>query len=881
MHASERFTPDAADALRDAIADAGGNEVFVAGRLDAQGLIAEVVVAARGGKASVPALSGFLDRGDVLIHNHPSGFLVPSDADMAVASRVGENGVGSYIVDNEVREVYVVAEPVRAKAIVALNPEELAGVLEAGGKLASRLKDYEPRASQLDLVKAIARAMNQGSVLAAEAGTGVGKSFAYLIPALAWAARNKERVVVSTATINLQRQLMDKDIPLVASIFRKNLKAVLVKGRGNYLCHTRLMEALDEEGLFAGSDHPLRRIADWAETSPSGDRADLSFWPEDADWSRVCSEADSCLGLRCPYRDTCFVLKVKRDAADSDLLVANHHILFSDLAARSSGAGYESTAVLPPFSIVILDEAHAVESSATSFFSSELAKFSVYKQLSRLYRERRGRKFGVMVKLQNVKGLPAELFKRLPLAFDTLKEAMAEADASALGLLGTNLNHRLTIPSAALDKMVLAPLSRLERAILEVANILKSALDDMPDEAAQEQAVQETELALHRLVELASLCSRFARFEDDPQSVYWLDRGRTGQGEAFVKFCITPISIAEMMNESVFEPFRSTICLSATLSVGGSFGFWKQRVGLTLSDAPSDCSLFPSPFPYETNAMLGTPTDAPTPDDPSWQAWVNTAVYDLVAASGGKALVLFTSYQVLRSCWEAVKPRLDALGLSAFRQGDDERSRLMDKFKANIASVLFATDSFWEGVDAPGETLELVIITKLPFRVPTDPIQMARAEAVEKHGGNAFMDLSLPEAVIRFKQGFGRLIRHSDDRGAVVVLDARLLKKRYGQLFVASLPSCIRTFAPLQELCSSIKSFIGRPIAAATPDELGIPARMNQSKGSSAGSKQTEGMPAGIKQSEGMATRKKAGSSKPARKKADGKKPSGKKKPRT
>lgn len=815
MLARERFTPDAAKDLRDAISDAGGNEVFVAGRLDERGMVSEVVVAARGGKASVPAISGFLNRGDVLIHNHPSGFLVPSDADMSVASRVGEQGVGSYIVDNEVREVYVVAEPVRAKAIVALNPEELAGVLDTGGKLASRLKDYEPRKSQLELVKAIARAMNEGSVLAAEAGTGVGKSFAYLIPALAWAARNKERVAVSTATINLQRQLMDKDIPLVASIFKKNLKAVLVKGRGNYLCQARLLEALDEEGLFAGSDHPLRKIADWAGTSTNGDRADLSFWPEDALWSRVCSEADDCLGLRCPYREKCFVLKVKRDAADSDLLVANHHILFSDLAARSSGAGYEATAVLPPFSIVILDEAHAVEASATSFFSAELARFAVYKQLSRLYRERRGRKFGVMVKLQNVKGLPAELFKRLPLAFDTLREAMAEADASALDLLGSNMNFRLTKPSEAIGRTVLIPLGRLERSLLEVANILKSALEDMPDEAALEQAVQETELALKRLVELASLCSRFSRFEDDPESVYWLDRGRTAAGEAFVRFCITPVSIAELMNESVFEPFRSTICLSATLAVGGSFGFWKQRVGLNLSDVRSNCSLFPSPFPYETNAMLGTPTDAPPPEDPSWQGWINTAVFDLIAASGGRALVLFTSYQVLRACWEAVKPRLDELGLSAFRQGDDERTRLMDRFKTNIASVLFATDSFWEGVDAPGETLELVIITKLPFRVPTDPIQMARAEAVEKHGGNAFMNLSLPEAVIRFKQGFGRLIRHSDDRGAVVVLDARLLKKRYGQLFMDSLPPSLRSFGPLEELCRNIKSFIGRPIVAA------------------------------------------------------------------
>ncbi len=811
MRASERFTEEAAATLREAIADAGFNEVFAAGRLDENGLVSELTVGARGDRSSVPAVAGFLDRGDVLIHNHPSGLLEPSDADLAIASRVGERGVGSYIVDADVSRVYVVAEPVRARALVALRTEELVGVLDEGGKLSTRLGGYEPRQSQLGLVRAVAEAFNGGYVLAAEAGTGVGKSFAYLLPALAWAARNKERVVVSTATINLQRQLVDKDIPLMAGLFKKPPKAVLVKGRGNYLCRTRLAEALDEEGIFASSDdHPLRRVAAWAESSASGDRADLSFWPEESLWSRVRSEADDCLGMRCPFRERCFVLLAKRDAADADLLVANHHILFSDLSARAAGSGYESTAVLPPYGSIVFDEAHAIEASATSLFSEELTRFSVLKQVSRLYRERRGRKFGVVVKLQNLKGLAPGLLKRFPDAVDALYAAVDAAEGAALGLLGGQPNLRLTERSPSVESAALAPLAELERALLAMAALLKDALNGVPEEDEADQSVREAELALARLSSLAGICSRFRLFDEDRSNVYWLDRGKTNAGEPFAAFRVTPLDIGETMNEAVFGQFRTVACLSATLSVGDSFAYWARRVGLEYSGVRAEFMAFPSPFPFERNALLGAASDAPAPDAPGWQDWINEAVYRLVAASGGRALVLFTSYASLRAAWDSVKPRLDTLGIAAFRQGDDERSRLLDAFKTDVTSVLFATDSFWEGIDAPGETLELVIIAKLPFRVPTDPVQMARAEAIERRGGNAFMDLSLPEAVIRLKQGFGRLIRHTEDRGAVAILDVRLLTKRYGRLFVSSLPSCATSWKPLGELCDDVRSFLDR-----------------------------------------------------------------------
>ncbi|MBN1519433.1 MAG: hypothetical protein JW923_05000 [Spirochaetales bacterium] len=808
MKALERFTPQAAAYLRTAIAEAGCVEVFAAGKLDEAGLVSELVVAARGVDDAVPALAGFLDRGDVIVHNHPSGVLMASQADLAIAARAGEGGVGSYIVDNDVAEVYVVAEPVRAKALIALDEDQLAGVLDSGGKLAARLPGYEPRPSQLGLVRDAAAAFNNGLILAAEAGTGVGKSFAYLIPALAWAARNGERVVVSTATINLQRQLMDKDLPVASSIFKKKLKAVLVKGRGNYLCVNRLREALDEEGLFAGDDSPLRRIDAWSQNSPTGDRADLSFWPDDATWSRVCSEADECLGLRCPYRESCFVLKVRKDAADADILVANHHILFSDLAARRAGAGYEARAVLPPFNAIVFDEAHAIESSATSFFSEELARYSVYKQLGRLYRERRGRKFGIVTKLQNIRNLPPDVLKNFPAASDAVRDAMDELDRAALALIGDGQNYRLTPATRSRSEPLLEAAGVLERALRSLSDLLKTAIEEVPDESSEEPPVHEAKLSLRRLSELAGLCARYRGWEDDQESIFWLDRRRNAQGEAFSQLCVTPLDIGQMMDEAVFHPYRSVICTSATLSVGGSFAFWKRRVGLTQADERTVCREYSSPFPFKRNAILCAAQDAPDPTSPEWQEWINAALPELVAASSGRALVLFTSYTALRSAWDAVRPKLDALGLSSYRQGDDERSRLLDRFRDDVASVLFATDSFWEGVDLPGETLQHVIITKLPFRVPTDPVQMARSEAIERRGGNAFMDLSLPDAVIRFKQGFGRLIRHSEDRGAVTVLDSRLLKKRYGQIFIASLPETRKSFKNLRELCADVRSFL-------------------------------------------------------------------------
>ena len=819
--ASERFAPEAAERLREEIAENGGGEVFAACRQGEDGKIVEVLVVARGDDSSVAALSAYLEHGDVIVHNHPSGALRPSEADVAVSAEAGRAGVGSYIVNNEVTKVHVVAESARRKPYVRLDEDEISGVLDEGGKLSTLISGYESRKSQIRLTRDVTSAFNDGVVLAAEAGTGVGKSFAYLVPSFAWAIKNEERIVISTATINLQKQLIDKDIPVVQKLFKKKTKAVIVKGRGNYLCRMRLREALDEEGLLAGDDHPLRRIAAWADTTATGDRSDLSFFPEEQLWSRVCSESDACLGLRCPEREKCFVLRSKREASDAQIIVANHHILFADLSARMNGAGYENTAVLPPFRALVLDEAHAVESSATDFFSGELTRFSLNRRLSRLSRRRGSRNFGLLPRLLALPVMPAGVLDKLPDAIGDARRAMDDLDNRAVRLFDpkggqrAERSYRLTEITPELRELLLEPMAKLERTLLGIAQIVSDSVDaamdaagDKAKELSQEEAIYEARIHLRSLGESASFCAKFKDYGDAPETVFWLDKGKTSQGEAFVRYTQTPLDITGMMNEAVFTKFRSVICTSATLSVGESFDFWKGRVGLARSDAHVETAVYPSPFPFRTNALLAVDTGAPGPTSPGFGAYVDQAIPRLLEASQGHALVLFTSYDAMKSAFEAAKPKMAELGITLMRQGDNERSKLLDAFKADLSSVLFATDSFWEGIDAPGETLQLVVICKLPFRVPTDPVQLARSEAVEKKGGNAFMEISLPEAVIRLKQGFGRLIRHSQDRGVVVILDSRIATKRYGGLFIQSLPECRLVAEGLDTITKEVSRFL-------------------------------------------------------------------------
>ncbi len=841
MKAERRLTPGAIEQIRAAITEAGGNEVFLVGTVGEDGRVQGVRVGARGNEEAVPVLSPHLEDGGCVIHNHPSGGTRPSNADLSIASRLGNQGIGFYIVDNPVEEVYVVAEPVQAREIVLLDPDRLADTLSPGGGLSRLYPLYENRESQIEMLRLVCRAFNGEELCAAEAGTGVGKSLAYLLPALSWAIANGERVVISTNTINLQQQLMEKDIPLVKRILDQDPKVVLVKGRGNYLCAHRLAEALEEMSLFEDRDPELLAIREWARTTETGSRTDLSFYPSEEVWSRVCSEADACLGLRCGHRDGCFVLKARREASAAQVLVANHHLLFADLALRMAGSGYEDPAVLPPFRRIVFDEAHNIEKAATSFFSQSFSRFAVARFLGRLYRRRRGRVTGLFPQIVRFLG-GSEFSQRLPPLVFTALERCDEVDAACLSLMGEEgslLLDRQDLPGFL--QACEGPLANLSFALQEVVRVFGDAIEAV--EAGQkgpemENTLWDCRVQLTRLSGIVEICDRFRAGDPGKNDIFWLEslRRRRGAGEEespaaaapatekSVRLVITPLDIGPLMRDAVYEPIKTAVFTSATLTVAGSFAFWSNRIGLDRGVGREPLArVFPSPFNYRERVLLGVPTDAPTPDSPSFAPYVARFVTDSLLASRGAALVLFTSYSLLRDTYAAVSPALAEAGIRILRQGEDDRARLLDAFRSKRSNALFATDSFWEGVDAPGDTLQLVVLCRLPFRVPTEPILKARMAAIEARGGNPFGELSLPDAVVRLRQGFGRLMRRHDDTGVVLVLDSRIVSRSYGAVFLDSLPGTRRAIAASAQVLTEVRDFFdaARSDAGAEKGEVG------------------------------------------------------------
>jgi len=842
MEAATRFTPEVQDELRSIVLAMEGREVFAVGMLNSKGLVENLEILGRGTEGAVPAPFQRRSYAQVLIHNHPSGILFPSDADVVVAAEASAEGFGSYIVDNEVSHVLVVAEPIKPKLIRSLDADEIAAVLDSHGKLSHIMPEFEARLSQVEMAHDVTEIISDGGILVAEAGTGVGKSFAYLIPALAWAIGNSEPVVISTATINLQQQIYKKDFPIVSSLFKKPAKAVVVKGRGNYLCKRRLYAAIEEDALFSDSSMKLREILEWDNGGGSGDKSDLALPDDDPIWSRVCSESDYCLSLHCPYHDKCHVIHIRLEAASAQLIIANHHVLLADLEAKRIREGIINT-VLPSYQALVIDEAHALEASATSLFSETFSKRSIQRLLLRLSRHKKRIQVGILASLSKLPDIPSMLIDAARLQLENTESSADAFNAVAATCFLENESSVLVKNLSGLNRtMFLSALQNLEKEIALLVTRLGEISEAIAQELEDEESVIELRITLRSLEEMAALLAQFIKPESEPGSIFWLQVDKKNPKEPIVICSATPLDVAPILSERLFEKIRSCICTSATLTINGSFQWWRSRVGLLergisetrlleAGQSKSDRDLknrlsgqtlernsiqnprilqknYPSPFPYSKNAMLAIDTEATPPDSPEFQAYLNTAVAKLLKASRGRALVLFTSHKALRDTYNAVSPLLEQEGVLALRQGQKDRYSLLRTFVNDISSVLFATESFWEGVDAPGETLSLVIITRLPFRVPTDPIQSSRAAAIDARGGNSFAEMSIPEAVILFKQGFGRLIRHSQDRGVVAVLDVRILKKAYGSLFISSLPRCRLAMGALDSICRDVAEFL-------------------------------------------------------------------------
>lgn len=800
MIASSRITQNALEKIKNAIIEAGQNEVMFCGTINEDGFIDSILIAARGNESAVPALEVFMEKGDVIIHNHPGGYLKPSNADINIASLLGRQGIGFYIIDNDAENLYVVAEPLLHKKKELINTETLAEKLSPGGKLSEIFEYYETRESQIEMLKNVSEGFNNESMVIAEAGTGVGKSLAYLLPSFQWVKNNEERVVISTNTINLQHQLLEKDIPLVKKILDTDIKSALIKGRSNYLCFKKYYEFINENSLFDNADNNeiTAAIKDWVSSTETGDKADLPIITDYSTWNDICSDSDYCLGLYCHYREKCFVIKARKNAASASILVVNHHLLMSDLSARNSGAGFNGTAVLPLFRHTIIDEAHNIEAAATSYFSMTLSKGYIIKSFRKLYSRYKGRIFGIYNFLIENSGINEKKVTLIPETISAIIEAYDNLEKEAETLLGDNQNLKIEKKSE-FDNLFQGFLV-FKKKLSEIYLVLDELSQNIEITPEEDSRVYELFLIKSRVKDLIST-SEILTAEGE-EYVIWIEKGKN------ISFIITPLDVSNLLRESLYEKLKTIVFTSATLSIKNNFDFWKNRIGLLGIEREISENIFKSPFDYQKQVMLTVPTDIKNPSDELYTSELSIFIKNMVITADGGALILFTAYSMLMEVYNAIKEDIIKAGITILRQGEFDRFKIQKVFNEDKKSILFATDSFWEGIDSPGETLKMVIICRLPFKVPSDPVIKSRIEKIEKEGGNSFMDYLLPEAVIKLKQGFGRLMRRKDDTGIVVITDNRIIKKSYGQIFLSSLPQTLTYYSESKNIESKVEDFL-------------------------------------------------------------------------
>ncbi|HTX14434.1 MAG TPA: ATP-dependent DNA helicase [Candidatus Baltobacteraceae bacterium] len=629
------------------------------------------------------------------------------------------------------------------KAATAQREEiTVEGIFGPGGLLEKRHPGYEFRPSQLAMAKIAADAFEKHQHVVVEAGTGTGKTLAYLLPAI----RSGRRVVVSTATKSLQEQLFQKDVPFLQKHFAPNLKAAIMKGRANFLCRQKVHQ-MEGQPVLKGIDEIdwFSQIKDWEKLTETGDRSELTFLPDDAElWNRIDARSDLCSGQKCPEFQRCFVTAMHQRAHEADLIIVNHHLFFADLAIRQDDFG----SILPEYSAVVFDEAHEIEDVASDYFGRQLSSY----RFEELVRDTES-----MLRILRIDAAPlhkhlARMRERARAFFERFPEREGRYPFGPV-----ERNAFLDQNREAYDDLA-AAVKRTEAEL--------SAISPKPEEIiALARRAAETRRELAFLME-----------SEEKSYVYWYER--RGRG---VFLAATPIDVSEILRQKLFEQFDTVILTSATLAVGGRFDYLKQRLGVL----PSQEEVLPPEFDYESQALLYLPRSLPDVRNPGFSGAAADEIVKLLEISQGRAFCLFTSYAQMKDIHGRVSGRVS---FPLLLQGTAPRSILLDRFRSTPNAVLFATSSFWQGVDVPGAQLSCVIIDKLPFAVPSDPIVAARVRALTEDGRNAFAEYQVPEAVLALKQGFGRLIRSKTDRGILAILDNRIQRMQYGKIFLESLP---------------------------------------------------------------------------------------------
>ncbi|CAN5889388.1 hypothetical protein BH24GEM1_BH24GEM1_28440 [soil metagenome] len=831
---SERIAPGVRAYLAGEIAAAGGREVSFVAAVDRDGVVTAARVVARGTVDMVLALPGTASRGEMLLHNHPSGHLSPTPADLNVAARLHDGGVGFGIIDNGATEIYVVVEVPRDREIARIEPFDVIDTLGERGPIAAHLGQYEDRRSQRDMAAYIADGYNDGGVQLMEAGTGVGKSFAYLVPALAWARVNQERTVISTNTINLQEQLVGKDLPLLREALSTEDYApsfALLKGWRNYLCLSRLHLAVGSQRTLLEQDKQdeLIGLSEWAAHTADGTLSDLPVTPTPEVWDEVSAEADLCARLKCPHFDRCFLFRARRRAAEADVVVVNHHLLAADLSVRRAQDNWEDAAVLPPYRRLVLDEAHHLEEVAAGHLGVQVNSRSVRRLLSRF--ERNGRGLAPTLSHELAAGSDPPSREGLEILRERLLPALADARRASDALFH-RLHERLAgLPGGqlrlsedfAVDQIWDEGLAFDLDASLTAFRALRESVETIADRLAQaddterrSQVLLELRGALRRLDAISDGLNRTLRpAGGGPPTVRWMERTPRGQS---VQLSAVPLDLAPLLRELLFDRLETVVLTSATLAASGDFEFLEGRLGLGGEDSPvTERQIFSSPFDYPSQCLFGIPTDLPEPreDEVGHGAAVVQIVSDLAYASDGGMFVLFTSHASLRRAAAELRMVLGARW-PLLVQGEAPRDALLRRFRQAENAILLGTDSFWEGVDVPGRALRALIINKLPFKVPSEPLTSARLERLAEEGQDGFFHYLLPHAALKLKQGFGRLIRSRKDVGVVVLLDSRAVTKRYGPMLLGGLPRAERVVGTWSQVRTKCEDFFARHGIGAT-----------------------------------------------------------------
>ena len=648
-----------------------------------------------------------------------------------------------------------------------IRPNTYLDIREAfapAGLISQSLTDFESRPEQVEMAGAISAALRDGRHLAVEAGTGVGKSFAYLIPTIEYVCRTGNKALISTYTITLQEQLINKDIPFLRDCVDQPFVAALAKGRGNYLCKRRLEFALRRQrSLFDDFGTELEQISNWAGGTEDGSLSDMPFLPKNQAWDKVRSEHGNCRGRKCPYFRTCFYWRARRQLERADIVVANHALFFSDLVIREEGAS-----ILPDYKFVVIDEAHNIEHVAEDHFGINISNHKIRYLLDGLYNPRTHR--GILAHMNAEKAID-NVSRARKKTMNFLKDVRHWYEGVKDQTRGRCYKHFVDDTISVYFKDLGSELSRL---------------------AKHSEDVDEKFEIMRFNDRCKGLVHDFENFLMQKQGdyVYWVEvssgRSRT------TRLRSAAVNVGPDVKRCLFDKYESVILTSATLSTGGAgkksgFDFFVSRIGLDDFDAVK----LGSPFDYEKQVTIYIEKDLPNPNERTFTGAAAEVLKKYILKTAGRAFVLFTSYAMLEDMAGKLSDWLAGNDIALLKQGSGvDRTTLLKSFKAGGDSVLFGTDSFWQGVDVPGQTLSNVIIARLPFAVPDQPLLAGRLEQIREQGGNPFFDYQLPSAIIKFKQGFGRLIRSKSDTGIVVVLDSRIVSKPYGAKFLAAIPKC-------------------------------------------------------------------------------------------